>query len=122
MEEKLTQGKVDKMLDAQAVIDDQARSHAVFFVDCATTDEIQVETEIENGLLGLQDRATKAGMEMVGPPAILHDTYYDANDRAGHLCITVICAWMSRANLDKIRLQQQLSGGQVDPRLTKGTR
>lgn len=94
----------------QLIEDDQKKSHAVFFVDCPTDDELLVEDEIEHGLQGLQDRSAAAGMEMLGPPAILQSTYYNEGDKSGHLAITVICSWMSRETLEKIRLQQHLAG------------
>lgn len=100
-----------KKTEAQMIEDDQKKSHAVFFLDCAVDDELLVEDEIEQGLLGLQARAENAGMEVMGPPAILKSSYYDETDACGHMCITVILAWMSKETMDKLRLQQSLAGG-----------
>lgn len=105
----------------QLIADDQGRSHAVFCVDCSTKDELQVEDEIEQGLMGLKDRATAAQMQMVSQPAILQSAYYHEGDGCGHVVVTIICGWMSQAAIEKMRLQDTLSGG-GDPRFTGGKR
>lgn len=105
-----------KTVEQQGIEDDQQRSHAVFFVDCPTTDEVKVEEEIENGLQCLQVRAQSAKMQMIGAPAILQNAYYHLGDEEGHVCLTVICAWMSQAAVEKMQLQERLGGGGLPPK------
>ena len=105
----------------QLIEDDQGRGHAVFCVDCSVKDELKLEDEIENGLMGLRDRAAAARMQMIAAPAILQSAYYDEGDGCGHVVITVICGWVSESALEKMRLQDKLVGG-GDPRFTGGKR
>ena len=112
--------KVHTKAELETIEADQRNSHAVFFVDCVTDDELEVESEIQEGLNYLRDRASNAGMEILSSQ-VSQSVYYEpvrisgANGKeeiggCGHICISIICAWISRENLERMRLQQTLAG------------
>ena len=117
--------KVRTKAELEIIEADQKNSHAVFFVDCPTDDELDVESEIQEGLNYLRDRAINAEMEILSSQ-VSQSVYYEPMRKStdgsielngcGHVCISIICAWMSRANLQRMQLQQTLAGAPPGPR------
>ena len=117
--------KVRTKAELEIIEADQKNSHAVFFVDCPTSDELDVENEIQEGLNYLRDRAVNAGMEILSSqvsqsvyyaPARLSENSLIEDGGVGHICISIICAWISRENLERMQRQQTLAGNPPGPR------
>ena len=117
--------------EIEAIEHDKHISHGVFFVDCPTGDELNVESEIQDGFTYLRERALKADMLIVSfqvsqnayyDPTTPFKEYDDEIEKAvtvtgcGHICITILAAWANREQLERAQLQEALSAGPAGPR------
>lgn len=87
---------------------DRKLTHVAIFIDEPILDEAAVEVKIEDGLGDLNRRALAAGM-IITQTTFLQSSH--AQNGEGHVCITVLCQWMTRETMERLQTQQRFMGG-----------